>query len=114
MGEMIAYCGILCTECPAYVATQADDAAAIQRLAERWAKKYDAPITADSVWCDGCLINGPRLCWYCAECKVRACAISRGVVNCAHCDNYGCETLTGFLAEAPQAKAVLEEIRAAF
>ena len=112
MVQMIAYCGLLCTECPAYVATQTNDVVAIQQIADRWAKKYNRPITADLVWCDGCPTDDSRLCWYCAECKVRSCAIGRSVINCAHCDNYGCELLTSFLAEAPLAKSMLEEIRA--
>lgn len=112
MDKMVAYCGLVCTECPAYIATQANDVAAIQRVAEKWAKEFNATFTADDVWCDGCLSDGPRLCSHCGECKVRACAISRGVVNCAHCDDYGCETLTGFLVYAPGAKVTLEEIRA--
>ncbi len=112
MNKMIAYCGLVCTECPAYIATQADDVGAIQRVAEKWAKEFNASITADNVWCDGCLSDGPRLCVHCGECAVRACAIGKGVVNCAHCDDYGCETLTGFLVYAPDAKVTLEEIRA--
>ncbi|MBC8446916.1 MAG: DUF3795 domain-containing protein [Chloroflexi bacterium] len=112
MDKMIAYCGLVCTECPAYIATKANDAAAIERVARLWAKEYNAQITAAAVWCDGCLSAGPRLCSHCGECEIRACAISRGVVNCAYCDDYGCQTISGFLAHVPDAKAVLENIRA--
>jgi hypothetical protein len=110
---MIGYCGLVCTECPAYIATKANDAAAIEETAKLWAEAYGAPITADGVWCDGCLSAGPRLCAHCDECDVRACAVDRGVLNCAHCDDYGCEIITAFTTNVPQAKAVLEEIRAA-
>jgi len=111
MDEMIAYCGLVCTDCPAHIATQVNDAAAIERVAEQWRQVYSPQITAADVWCDGCLSAGPRLCGHCAECKVRACAIGRGVINCAYCDDYGCETISGFLAVVPDAKAVLENIR---
>ncbi|RLC63088.1 MAG: hypothetical protein DRI79_08630 [Chloroflexi bacterium] len=111
--KMIAYCGLVCTECPAYLATQADDMEALERVAARWSEEFHAPITAAYCLCDGCLSDGGRLCGHCAECEVRACAIARGLVNCAHCDDYGCEKITGFFKFAPGAKATLEEIRKA-
>lgn len=113
MDRMIAYCGLVCTDCPAYIATKTEDAAAIESVAEQWREAHSPLITAADVWCDGCLNDGPRLCSHCGECKVRACAVGRGVVNCAHCDDYGCEIITGFLTVVPDAKAVLEGIRAA-
>ena len=33
MAEMIAYCGLVCTACPAYIATQANDRAALEQVA---------------------------------------------------------------------------------
>jgi hypothetical protein len=33
---MIAYCGEVCTECSAYVATQNDDLTALQHVADEW------------------------------------------------------------------------------
>ena len=113
MDKMIAYCGLVCTDCPAYVATQADDRAALERVAAQWREAFNAPeITADSIICDGCLgSNGGRLSGYCYECEIRACGVERGVVNCAHCDEYGCEKLEGFFGHASEARAVLDEIR---
>ena len=113
MDRMVARCGLICTECRAYIATKADDAAAIEQVVAQWRVKHDPNITAADVWCDGCLSSGPRLCVHCGECQIRACAISRGVINCAHCDDYGCEIIAGFQAMVPDAKAVLDGIRAA-
>jgi hypothetical protein len=31
--RIIAYCGLVCTDCPAYIATQADDRVALERVA---------------------------------------------------------------------------------
>lgn len=51
--KTIAYCGLICSECPAYVATQADDWEALERTAAQWRKQFNEPsITADSVVCD--------------------------------------------------------------
>ncbi len=42
---------------------------------------------------------------------LRLCALSRGAQTCAHCPDYGCETLQGFFAFAPVLKDKLEAIR---
>lgn len=112
MEEMVAYCGIVCTECPAYIATQNDDMGALKLTAERWSKEYQSDIKPEDIICDGCLPGHTRYCSHCSECEIRACGIVRGVTNCAYCDDYGCEKLTGFFSFAPAAKAKLEEIRA--
>jgi len=111
--RMIAYCGLVCSECPAYVATQADDSEALQRVAAEWGKETNTPLTAADCLCDGCLSDSDRLFGYCSKCKMRACAMERGMVTCAHCDDYGCEKITGFLEHAPDAKTMLEQIRQA-
>lgn len=113
MEKMIAYCGLVCTDCDAYVATQANDLEALERLAKKAREEYGmANATLESTMCDGCLSNSDRLCGYCYECGVRACATGRGMVNCAHCDDYTCETLEGFFGMAPQARVTLDGIRA--
>ncbi|MEA3397854.1 MAG: DUF3795 domain-containing protein [Chloroflexota bacterium] len=112
MDEMIAYCGLVCSDCPAYIATQADDRAALERVAAQWREAFNAPdITADSIICDGCLGDAGRKCSHCAECEVRACAVERGIVNCAHCAEYACDKLKGSFGFAPEAQAVLDEIK---
>ncbi len=109
--KVIAYCGLVCTDCPAYIATQADDRAALEQVAAQWREEYGAPdMTGESIMCDGCIVEG-RKCSHCAECEIRACGIARGVVNCAHCDDYGCEKIEGFFGFVPDARAVLEAVR---
>ena len=109
---MIAYCGLVCTDCPAYTATQENDQAALERVAAQWREEYNTPhITVESVICDGCLTEEGRKCSHCSECAVRACGVARGVVNCAHCSDYACEKLEYLFGFAPDARAVLDEIR---
>ncbi len=112
MDKIIAYCGLTCTECDAYLATQANDQAALERVAARWREEYNAPnITVEYVICDGCLASDGRLGGHCLECEIRACGVARGVANCAACDDYGCARLEGFLSFVPTARATLEAIR---
>ena len=110
--KMIAYCGLVCTKCPAYIATQAGDQEALERVAAHWSKEFHAEFIAADCLCDGCT-GGERLSGYCGKCEIRACAVARGVINCAHCDDYGCEKLAGFFKFAPEAQAALETIRKA-
>lgn len=113
MNRMIAYCGLVCTDCEAYIATQADDLAALERLAAKAREEYGMPnATAASTMCDGCLATSDRLCGYCYECQVRACGMARGILNCAYCDDYACEALQAFWNMAPEARTTLDGIRA--
>jgi hypothetical protein len=94
MDKVIAYCGLVCSDCEAYVATQADDQAALEGVAAEWRELFGMPgIAADDVACDGCLARDGRLWVHCADCAVRACALARGVVNCGRCPDYACERL---------------------
>ena len=114
MSQMIAYCGLICNDCPGYIATQANDWPALEKLAERARIEFNSPnATAESSLCDGCISASARKCAYCAECGIRACAVSKGVVNCGLCPDYGCEKITSFLNMVPQAKVTLDSIYAA-
>ena len=111
MERIVAYCGLVCNECPAYVATQANDQQALEQVVAQWRKEFNAPdMTVESIVCDGCLGTEVRHCGYCAECNIRACGMEHGVANCAYCDDYPCDKLAGFLQGAPNAKIVLDEI----
>ena len=109
--EMIAICGLTCTECPAFLATQAGDEAKAQETADLWSKQFGTQVAVADVWCDGCLVGG-RKCVHCAECAIRACGQERGVANCAHCDDYACDKLAPLLDMVPPARATLDGIRA--
>jgi len=112
MEKIIAYCGLICTGCPAYIATQADDDAARERVAALWRAEFNAPgITAASINCDGCLGKTGRKFSHCLECEMRVCGMERGVENCAHCADYACEKLERFFGFAPDARIVLDGIR---
>lgn len=112
MDKMIAYCGLVCTDCPAYVATQANDRDALERVAAQWREEYNAPgLTVESVICDGCLTSDGRHCSHCSECQIRACGVERGVRNCAYCADYACEKLEGFFGFVPDARSVLDGVR---
>jgi len=113
MTSLIAVCGLDCAACPAYLATQANDEAARERVAAQWRTEFNAPnITAAGINCDGCLAASGRFYAHCLECAPRLCAVERGYANCALCPDYGCEKISKLLAFIPDAKARLDGIRA--
>jgi len=107
--KIIAYCGLVCSDCAAFIATQENDTEKLKALALEW---YGEENNATSCICDGCTTAG-RKNKHCLECGVYLCASERGVINCAHCADYDCETLTGLFEFIPAAKTNLEAIRAA-
>lgn len=55
MAKIIGYCGKVCSDCPAYIATQTEDLAALETIAAKWRKDYKSfRITAEMVRCKGC------------------------------------------------------------
>lgn len=112
MDRIIAYCGLTCSDCSAYLATQANDQAALERVAAEWRQIHSPQITVADVPCDGCL-TGARKCSHCATCNLRACGVAHGVANCAACPEYGCEKITAFFDMVPQARTTLEALRSA-
>ena len=110
--KMIGYCGLICTECPAFLATQADDDSQRAQVAEMWAREYGGEFKPGDINCDGCLSQGERLFAHCKVCEIRNCAQGRRVENCAHCDDYACQRLVRFFAMVPGARMTLDQVKA--
>lgn len=112
MSEVLyAKCGLDCAQCDAYIATKNNDIDALQKMADEAKKQFAMEFTADQSRCTGCSSDGVKIS-YTEQCAVRKCAVEKGVENCAHCGDFGCETIKAFLEKAPKAKANLERIRA--
>ena len=107
----IAYCGLTCVECPAYLATQAHDDEAMAAVAKQWSAEYDTQLTVADCWCDGCRSKAGPWMSHCAVCDIRACGVENDVESCAHCGDYGCEKLSRFFDFVPDAKATLDALR---
>ena len=111
MSEKIAFCGINCAECKAYNATINNDDELRRETAEFWSKEYEADIKPESINCLGCTSKVEPTFSHCKECRYRTCGISKGVENCAHCDEYACEKLAKFHDNVPGIKDNLDRIR---
>lgn len=111
---MIAYCGLDCAQCQAYLATQNNDDEMRVTLAQKWSSPQWT-LKPEDIVCYGCNTPGKASLAFCAFCEVRKCAISRQLNNCACCDDYGCEKLAQHWAhlEGGASKTNLDRIRAA-
>ncbi|NHJ14351.1 MAG: DUF3795 domain-containing protein [Candidatus Thorarchaeota archaeon] len=108
--DMIAYCGLVCTECKAFIAKQTDDNELRASAAAMWGSP-EWPMDVADINCDGCKAEGEHF-KYCAACLVRTCGHERGVATCAHCSEYVCETLRNWFKMAgTEARDRLERIR---
>lgn len=108
---MIGYCGLDCGQCPAFIATRNNDDALRLKVAEEWAKSYNAPIKPEHINCTGCQSTGIKT-YYCDQlCEIRKCAIKKSVSTCAECSDFSCSLLEKVLRTAPQARTTLEALR---
>ena len=113
MENVIATCGLICSECPALIATQNKDTDALKALAKTWSEAYETSLSAEDCTCDGChSTTGPWMS-HCAECEIRACGTEKGVENCSACTDYACDKLVKFFEFVPEAKATLDGLRGA-
>lgn len=58
MRNMIAYCGLDCEKCDAYLATINNDQALRAKTAKLWAELNNAPILPEHINCEGCRVDG--------------------------------------------------------
>jgi hypothetical protein len=111
MEKMISYCGLNCSECPAFIATVNDDDELRKKTAELWSKEYGGEVKPEDVNCDGCVSGTDRHIGHWHECEMRICGQEKGVENCAFCNEFACEKLSKFFEAVPVARTTLEEIR---
>lgn len=108
---MIGCCGLDCEQCGAFIATQNNDDALRVKVAEEWARLYNAPIRPEHINCTGCQSAGVKT-YYCDHlCEIRKCAAKKSVGTCADCSDYPCSILDEILRRVPQAKTTLDALR---
>ena len=105
MRPNIAYCGLDCEQCDAYIATLHDDQALREKTAKLWAELNHVPILPEHIHCQGCRADGAKTVFCEQLCAVRRCARQRGVDTCGDCPEVEtCPTVGAIVATAPQAK----------
>jgi len=104
MKTMIAFCGLDCEKCDAYIATKNDDQALREKTAKLWAQLNNAPILPEHINCDGCRVIGRKTVFCESLCGIRQCALKKGVTTCGDCPEMDtCSTLKAVTANSPEA-----------
>ena len=111
MEKIIACCGIICSECPAFIATKNDDDDLRKKTAEDWSKMFNASIQPENINCVGCIVEEGIHFSHCFECEIRKCCLEKKIPNCALCDEFPCKKISDFFKFVPTAKTTLEKIR---
>lgn len=104
MKRMIAYCGLDCEKCDAYLATVRDDQALREKTAQAWAELNHTPILPEHINCLGCRAEGSKTPFCERLCNIRQCALGKGVETCGACpDMEKCPTVGTIFANNPEA-----------
>lgn len=109
MEGIIAFCGLNCSTCPAFVATKENNDKKRKEVAEAWSTP-EIPLKSDDINCDGCTTKNGRIIYFIKGCVIRNCGIERKVENCAHCADYAYEKLAPCHERSPDAKQNLDNI----
>lgn len=111
MGKIIAFCGLICNDCPAYIATKENNQAKKEELAKKWSSD-NYIVAPDDINCDGCTSSCNNVFKFCQECEIRVCGVERSLKNCAYCGDYPCSKLEKPFEINSQNKVLLDEIKA--
>ena len=109
MEKLIAYCGLDCAQCGAYLALKNDDQALREKTAAEWKIAHSFDFTPEMINCTGCKGIGVQV-GHCSECDMRKCAMAKGVINCGACDEFTtCKMINEFMEMVPGVKENLTQ-----
>lgn len=104
MKNKIAYCGLDCEACDAYLATIHNDQALREKTAKLWSELNNAPILPEHICCEGCREDGAKTVFCDRLCAIRRCALEKGVTTCGDCPSLeACQTVGAIFSSRPEA-----------
>lgn len=104
MEKQIAYCGLDCATCDAYLATLHNDQKRREETARKWSALNHVTILPEQINCTGCRADGVKTLFCERLCAVRRCAVQKGVPTCGLCEERpACAALAQITAHNPEA-----------
>lgn len=106
MKRSIACCGLDCEKCDARIATVKNDDALREQTAQKWSVMNNTPeITAETINCMGCRMDGAKFAFCSDYCEIRKCVNAKGFNTCGDCKELdNCPTVGAIFQHAPGAK----------
>jgi hypothetical protein len=99
---MMSACGVLCSECPAYLGA-AKGILHQKQTVEAWHRIYGLNETVEHISCCGCLGPDGEVFYTSHTCQARRCCRSKGFKSCAECPADSC-------ADLEKAQSVWDEV----
>ena len=84
---MIAYCGLDCEKCDAYIATKNNDQKLREKTAKYWSELNHITILPEQINCEGCRVDGIKTVYCDKLCAIRQCALKKKFTTCGDCEN---------------------------
>ena len=111
MNKMIAFCGLDCEKCDAFIATKYNDQPLREKTAKLWSELNNVPILPEHINCEGCRMDGVKT-FYCSTlCEIRKCALGKGVGTCGDCQEMvTCPKVGAVLQNSIEARDNLQKI----
>lgn len=108
--EYISYCGLLCNECPVYIATKNNDGEMKAKLALDYSNE-NCKFEQEDMNCEGCFSIKNKDNKMCGNCKIRNCAeVKNYQKNCGNCPDYPCDIIEEFCSSGCESRARLDNI----
>lgn len=92
MRKPMSACGVMCSECQAYLGSTRGPAHQ-EQTAAAWKRIYGIMEEAADIDCGGCLEPDDRVFHSSVRCKARICCRSKGLKSCAECSEIPCPAL---------------------
>jgi len=92
MPKMMAACGVLCSDCPAFHGAE-KGAQHQQKTAAAWHRIYGLNEPPGNISCGGCLGPDAELFHTSRSCEARRCCLRKGLDSCGQCPEIGCALL---------------------
>lgn len=110
--NLIAYCGLDCSKCDAYLATINNDDELRMKTATLWSKLNNVDIKPTDINCEGCKIDGKKTLFCDKLCPIRQCILKKKIDSCALCNEFeSCSRICMITSNNQEALKRLQNIK---
>jgi hypothetical protein len=105
--KLVGACGNYCGKCNDYIAYVTKDSELQMKVAEEIKGQCGMDIPPNKIACLGCWGEIHNAWSASLDCKIRQCAVNKGIVTCAECSDFPCKIyINQFDTHSPQAKNI--------